>query len=240
MEREKETYDNYLWDFFYYWVGTRIKEDLKGYDFTTTMRTICDKLPESEAKNICTNKYPEINKDLFEKAKVLFDFFYNYGTAKIKLQEKGLFTNEKCNSSLKKVKDAYQNIRDICDGEGDSKSQYCEKLIQEYKVKFQNGAPLKLTCPGDPAQADQSEDDGSGKQNRTTFSKITVTKHTEAEEEDEDDDYNDNDDEDDVEEEAVAADPGAAILPAVSGALATIGLPAVIFFLYKVSIQLKL
>ncbi|ANQ08918.1 KIR protein [Plasmodium coatneyi] len=157
IKRENQSLDYDPCDFLYYWLGTRVKQNWKNENFPQVIKTIYDSFPRVGNKTICTDKYPDISKDLFEKSKELFDFFYNYGTAIDELSKKGLLKNEKCNTSLGKAKEAYESIQSACSGESET-STYCIKLKGEYGQYFEDGQK-KWECPVDPARAEKAHED---------------------------------------------------------------------------------
>ncbi|ANQ06704.1 KIR protein [Plasmodium coatneyi] len=220
IQQDKEPLGGKPWDFFYYWLGTRVKQNWKEENFSEIIGTIYDSFPKDQkSMSICTDKYPGISESLFEKSKELFDFFYNYDTAKDELTRRGLLTYEGCNKSLKGAEEAYQSIKSACTGEIEH-STYCGKLTAEYGKYFDNGES-KWACPQDSTRAEKPQED------------VKIRKE-EEEVEEEDEDLAEVQSKGQEDEEGEQGPVGGVVAPAaVSGALATIALPTLAYFFYK-------
>ncbi|ANQ08925.1 KIR protein [Plasmodium coatneyi] len=147
--------------FFYYWLGTQVKEKMtENYDFKYAMEGAYHHLKSTNCDNKCTNIYRDISDAFFKKSKELFDYNYNY-----KILTQGGSSNkcslyEKLSTTLAKARDEYSWLGRIC-GSEDSSNSYC--------AKFQGGnggweyqepnALAEVPCEEEDTFEDDTEDD---------------------------------------------------------------------------------
>ncbi|ANQ07166.1 KIR protein [Plasmodium coatneyi] len=145
QDGQKQSLDYDPWDFFYYWLGDKVKGNLlAGQDFADIMGKIYEKLRRDEKEVKYINKYPDISKDIFERAKKLFDYQYNYSALSGKLDASSDYCNGEFSKYMKGAQDAYGKLVSMCvtNNEG---SSYCTK----FKAKFQESKisePTDLIC----------------------------------------------------------------------------------------------
>ncbi|ANQ10531.1 KIR protein [Plasmodium coatneyi] len=156
LQKEKQQPLDYdPWEFFYYWLGTKVKDNLNShYTFEQVMETIYDGFPKNNGNSICTNLYPGISHSIFDMRKILFDFSYNYDTVQSEVKQGNNSRCEKINSSMGDINLKYQSMKGTCTGSGTD--PYCTIFESKYGKYFPNGQPLKLTCPTAPEVEDPS------------------------------------------------------------------------------------
>ncbi|ANQ10401.1 Uncharacterized protein PCOAH_00042200 [Plasmodium coatneyi] len=121
--------------FFYYWLGTKIKNKLEGRSFVYAMKSIYQTMEPIKFGNMCTNIYPNISWDMFERSKTLFDYWYNYINAKAQLESSEFRCNPEKKAYLSTALLAYNGVQDDCDKSRISKhSTYCMNIRTKYQT----------------------------------------------------------------------------------------------------------
>ncbi|ANQ07169.1 KIR protein [Plasmodium coatneyi] len=148
--------DSERFGFFYYWLGDKInKEQIKGRgSLSMVMGPIYGHLQNSISGCTCNNIYPNINKERFERAKTLFDWYYNYSKLQNSDECSKYCTENKCQQSFTATQKAYSQLSKDCPGTGNDK--YCDKFKANYKKDGEYGQPKQLTCRTSPAQPTES------------------------------------------------------------------------------------
>ncbi|ANQ10314.1 KIR protein [Plasmodium coatneyi] len=145
-------------------IGTEIRGKLGAHEPKVVMNEVYNKLEKFTSQGNCTNLYPDISWDIFERGKKIFDCNYDYAT----LQGKKENTYTRClryKENLDDAKEAYRKVKEICTDGGTDK--YCREFLkkngdQKYKQ------PQELTCPeeektlSDSDSEEQSDYDGTG------------------------------------------------------------------------------
>ncbi|ANQ10513.1 KIR protein [Plasmodium coatneyi] len=153
--------DNERYSFFFYWLGDKLKgEPQIGNNFSMIMKSIYDKLKEIDSTCNCTHIYPFIKKERFEKAKILFDWFYNYSKLhdQVKCSEY-CNNNEKCNTPYKTAQKTYNELSQTCSTEDGE--LYCTTFYRTKRGQKEYGQPQQLTeqrCPKPAAIPQYYED----------------------------------------------------------------------------------
>ncbi|ANQ07103.1 KIR protein [Plasmodium coatneyi] len=134
-------------NFLFYWLGDVIIREKKNdnYSFEIAMKAIYNNFPYSKFQDGCTNLYPQISKDLFEKIKVLFDFNYNYKILKKQAGNCDHATCKKLADELRDASSAYDSISGVCDEE--PTNSYCTKFLAEKgEVEGEFAQPKESKC----------------------------------------------------------------------------------------------
>ncbi|GAB69460.1 hypothetical protein PCYB_002090 [Plasmodium cynomolgi strain B] len=131
MKNTGNASDNTPCYFLYFWIGAKLNENLKdGQQLQRVMNSIYDKLKNFQFKyknsNKCNNIYPHMNTYLFEHAKNLFDWKYNYDALKKRAQRGECSCIEKYTAQLESAKSTYGTVSSICENGGPD--EYCTKF----------------------------------------------------------------------------------------------------------------
>ncbi|GAB67778.1 KIR-like CYIR protein [Plasmodium cynomolgi strain B] len=126
---------------FYYWLGDKVKDNLRLGSFPQVMKKIYSKLPEEQCNGKCIDIYPDIYEQLFGWSKDIFDSFYNYNVAKSTEKGGKIPWCEKYNNSLEGATTAYGQVQKLCASDG---AEYCI-IWNKSKEYFPNG-PQNLKC----------------------------------------------------------------------------------------------
>ncbi|ANQ07892.1 KIR protein [Plasmodium coatneyi] len=162
-DKDSATYYN-LCHFLYFWIGNLIKNQLGTHKLNDVIQAFYDNLASEQCNNMCTkNIYPQIDKNIFEKTKEIFNYSYNYKTLKGNSKDKIPLCNDECTTYIQEVKAAYSNIQSSCSvlNSGDT---FCDEFKNEYKKYFdEEGQKPKLPCEEvsevEPEDEDESDTD---------------------------------------------------------------------------------
>ncbi|ANQ08495.1 CYIR protein [Plasmodium coatneyi] len=137
--------------FLYYWLGSKIwaKVNNNSSKFLDVMGKIYAALEQFGVKDNCTLLYkdtPNIDQQLFEKWKIIFDFSYDFNGIKAKLERSKNSCDEGYYKHLEGAKEAFVAINRGCKSKGDD-DPYCKEFIFKYG-KDSDINPLTLTNSG--------------------------------------------------------------------------------------------
>ncbi|ANQ07252.1 Uncharacterized protein PCOAH_00019070 [Plasmodium coatneyi] len=177
---------------------------------------------EDRNKHKCTDIYPQISRDFFEAIKKFHDYNYNYNA----LRENPECTKHVIHPGSRTVKGTPQyGYSWSCNECKTYTNEYCKEFKQKYMKDGETCDPLelpKLTCPPvavKPATAAKPATTGTCNPGSCPNPNPNQAGSSGS--------FSDAD----------SGDAASSIAPAaVSGGLATIGIPAALFFLYKVRI----
>ncbi|ANQ09256.1 KIR protein [Plasmodium coatneyi] len=131
--------------FFYYWLGYRIKNEVKEpHELNTVMTSIYGNLTNTKCTNSCSKLYPQMDKNIFDKRKEIFDYSYNYNILSKDQGDNRYLCSEDCSTYLDGLKGAYSSVQSSC-SETTGGDTFCNEFNREYENSFQNGEP-KLQC----------------------------------------------------------------------------------------------
>ncbi|ANQ10461.1 KIR protein [Plasmodium coatneyi] len=231
-----KSFNKSLCHFLYYWLGKEVWESngsLSSSKFLEVMKKIYEALQLFNVKDNCKllyddttpNKLPStttnLTKDLFGYRKTVFDFTFDYEGIKKKL---AIVDNNSCDEGYYKhlaaAKTALEIVKQDCEGKGPKwdKDPYCKEFRNKYDLSNNNKNPLTLTI--------NVIQDTSEKVTRYNITNL-VLKYTAQYMQELAKKHHDTA----AEVEQIAAGP------IVSSAVASlVGLPTILFLLYKVTI----
>ncbi|GAB69974.1 hypothetical protein PCYB_007230 [Plasmodium cynomolgi strain B] len=141
---------NILWDerckFLYFWVGNLIQNDSESGKFSARMGKIYEALNYVTWKNKCDIAYPDvINKNLFSKRKIVFDYSHDRVHVQKELEKSGSPNKHLWCAYALGIAAAYKEVQEDCDY-GDNKSKgYCTKFKGTY-IKYNPEQLLSSHC----------------------------------------------------------------------------------------------
>ncbi|ANQ08335.1 KIR protein [Plasmodium coatneyi] len=147
MNKTQNQYYEERFNFFYYWLGEIVYEELeKKNDFKTALSEIYEALKISVPAKKCEAEDHKNSHHDFEQRKTVFDYWYNHETIKQYLEngDKG-GCGGKYATYLDKIVDDYNNMNSHCATKSDDQDSYCKKVR---KVFEGNNSPdqLKSKC----------------------------------------------------------------------------------------------
>ncbi|ANQ09900.1 KIR protein [Plasmodium coatneyi] len=226
--KTKKDYCNAL----YYWVGEELwkilskeygNEEQGKQRFFKAIGEYQDKVNKDNGKHGCSLAEPSDDPDIFKKLKELFDYTVDSEFICKAMNGEGTPCHEECQAYMQKVKDAYTTVHAKC--KGDTDESWCVDFREWYR-EYLKTETLELKCPPktkpnpNPNQAGSSgsfsdadlKDDVSGGEGKGG---------------------SDGGGSHRKEGEKTDVGGGAVAPAAVSGALATIGLPTLVYIFYK-------
>eukprot|EP00366_Plasmodium_knowlesi_P000129 XP_002257626.1 KIR protein [Plasmodium knowlesi strain H] len=217
--------------YFYYWLGMLIHNKLKTAtgeavgttsSFSEAMNAIYEqlvKLPNTEDKSPCPKITTADNLDstFFEYRKKVFDLYHDYGAIEKLLQDDGASGTAPCSKTffnyIDNAKNSIEKAKSSCNSEQNPPSAYsgddpcCKKLLQNGNTEPTEHHLSQLTC----TEQTDLPDDGPEVELTTDCSTNPGVE---------------------IGQSSSSSDDGS-IVGSVSGGIATIGIPAIGFFLYK-------
>ncbi|ANQ10654.1 Uncharacterized protein PCOAH_00047810 [Plasmodium coatneyi] len=140
--------------FFYYWLGEKLLGLVGDTEVWTLMNSIYEKWGNMDYGKKCNIVNEDVNdKVTFNQRKLAYEYYFNYGGMKEKLQQ----YHRKCDKTyykyLTQTATAYQTVKEECagKGEGDASDQYCSDFNMKWKEYEERGHDKKeelqiLTC----------------------------------------------------------------------------------------------
>ncbi|ANQ05719.1 CYIR protein [Plasmodium coatneyi] len=198
--------------FFYYWLGDILWKNIDSSTVLALMRKIYEEYRKKANEERCKIIYDNISEGEFKQRKLAYEYYNNYGAIKEQREQRGTKCNAAYHTYLKERADAYNAIRTDC--EGKDTEPYCSdfntkwKKYKEPKPRGQGGYEEKdleiLECTPPPKPKPNPNPNQAGSSG--SFS---------------DYDY------------GSASSTVAPAAVSAAGGIAAIGLPAVMFLLYK-------
>ncbi|ANQ07124.1 KIR protein [Plasmodium coatneyi] len=167
-KKEKSPPCSTICDYFYYWLGDKLSNNLSGWGTTLQdiMPQIYTKLKDSNVQCEYIPMDTTVTHNLFPKRKIIFDYWHNYKTIWKQLQGDGDSCNTQFDSYLSAAEAVYGQVSANCGGKDRINDDFCNK----FRKKFKEGAgsnnitePSKLkdkaTGGGDPPPSSDDEGD---------------------------------------------------------------------------------
>ncbi|CAA9988630.1 KIR protein [Plasmodium knowlesi strain H] len=139
------------WDVFYFWLGDQIRGKLNGNNFSNVMGAMYKVLTKDECRSKCKNIYPGIREELFQEAKKLFEYYFDYNYLNT---QKGSNKKSICGrmmAKLEEAKSAFRDISSLCNNA--ASDRYCRIFWGESVGKEPYKEPEPLTCPEGEAES---------------------------------------------------------------------------------------
>ncbi|SBO26131.1 KIR protein [Plasmodium knowlesi strain H] len=236
--------ENEYCDYLYFFTGDLVLTGLDDTKFKKAMEDIYQKMETHLDKFKCTNKYPTItiqNDELFQKMKKVHDYYRDYERIEYYIKKHNYMCDDTVSSYLEEIKKAYDAISGKCPNhDGSSDEPYCNDFNNWFRdTKY--GTLLQKKCLKDEEAALQEQAvRGHSSTHSGQGSEILGGRVSGGEGKGGSDGGGSHrgDDDQDVVLIGDAVDTGASgVTPGAvaGGTIATIGLPAIGFFLYKVS-----
>ncbi|CAA9989293.1 KIR protein [Plasmodium knowlesi strain H] len=234
--------ENEYCDYLYFFTGDLVLTGLDDTKFKKAMEDIYQKMETHLDKFKCTNKYPTItiqNDELFQKMKKVHDYYRDYERIEYYIKKHNYMCDDTVSSYLEEIKKAYDAISGKCPNhDGSSDEPYCNDFNNWFRdTKY--GTLLQKKCLKDEEAALQEQAvRGHSSTHSGQGSEILGGRVSGGEGKGGSDGGGSHrgDDDQDVVLIGDAVDTGASgVTPGAvaGGTIATIGLPAIGFFLYK-------
>ncbi|ANQ11000.1 KIR protein [Plasmodium coatneyi] len=137
--------DDWCYDF-YYWLGNIVSKHLKGStSFKNVMSDIYRDLKGVASTNICINLYPNIDRDIFDQRKIMYDCTQDFGMLWEYTGTKGGTCVPEYHEHLEQMKKACAPMSEYCQGNQGKTDPYCT-WFNNKKGECCNEKLSKLTC----------------------------------------------------------------------------------------------
>ncbi|ANQ10614.1 KIR protein [Plasmodium coatneyi] len=228
---KRESLCSTICDFFYYWLGGILSENLSGWriSFATLMNEIYAQLQTLPGNSPCATikTAPTTSTTFFKNRKIIFDYLYDCNTIRSPPQPGGKQCAGAYSTYKQEAEQKYGMVRAGCSHGTGSNDPCCKKLKE---MEGESGTPIpqnlsQLTCTevNMPQQLlaciEQQHQDRSAGSEPPQKPEIQVHSKPEG---------------------SATTSPiggggsGSAVIPGVSSILGIVGLPVTAFFLYKV------
>ncbi|ANQ06075.1 KIR-like protein [Plasmodium coatneyi] len=132
--------------FFYYWLGDTYWNKARKDDLSGALEAIYTTLGSKVHGKKCNVKYDDVDKDLFLKRKVIFDYYYNYKTER----KKFLNNESNCNNDWFNYREtiitACKAVEKDCEAGNSKNSLYCKDFKDKYEAYCEIVQQLQWTC----------------------------------------------------------------------------------------------
>ncbi|SBT84131.1 PIR protein [Plasmodium ovale] len=146
LKKNIDTFYTDRWDYMYFWAGTKLLENAGGCTFLELMYVLQSvKLRNDNQTKYTYDIYEIISKD-FQDLKIVYDYFNNYESIKLKIIANNDNCTEKYKQYLHSSFDVYERVKSECQTQVEE--PHCK--LFNYIVKKHNNIVLKkLTCKGE-------------------------------------------------------------------------------------------
>ncbi|CAI7721710.1 PIR protein [Plasmodium vivax] len=123
-----DDFSNDLCSYMYYWIGDKIYSNLSSTsEFKSIIRILYDELNNTEYNTICQRVKRTMNKNYFDKNKVLFDYSKDYGNIDMDVAHGDTTCNHNYKGYIEKYIKIYKDAYSYCKVNNDSIYE-CDKF----------------------------------------------------------------------------------------------------------------
>ncbi|ANQ07242.1 KIR protein [Plasmodium coatneyi] len=121
-------------NFFYYWLGHMLNGKLKNTSkFGEVMNEIYAGLSQFTDEDVCPKVQTNIDITLFNRRKIVFDYWYNYKTMRTQWESPEFHCDSSYKAYFDRALSAYNDVQTDCDNNEKNKhGSYCLKFSGQY------------------------------------------------------------------------------------------------------------
>ncbi|SCA60841.1 Plasmodium vivax Vir protein, putative [Plasmodium vivax] len=123
--------------FLYFWLGDILLKKLTAKEFYSEIILKLFQILKNDNGQVCTNPYPYMHKDDFEKVKLIFDCSEDYKNYSMHYINHNISCNSKYKTYFNTHMNIYGEFYNECEVE-EKENKYCEEFKKYFPVRKQN------------------------------------------------------------------------------------------------------